>query len=138
MQGNGSSGGRGGGTCRWGHEHCASCELRCAMQPSLIDRMALMDGLSHLVPGTLARFGCHTLFLTLSGDQKSFDFRPRSSSDSYDRNMAFTELLTYTMEWHDANLPLGDFAVRMAKNAPSIVIGEWFAAVRFRRTGRRS
>ena len=42
------------------------------------------------------------------------------------------------MEWHDANLPLGDFAVKMAKNAPSIVIGEWFAAVRLRRTGRRS
>ena len=27
--------------------------------------------------------------------------------------------------------------VCMAKNAPSILIGEWFAAVRFRRTGRR-
>ena len=52
--------------------------------------------------------------------------------------MAFTELLTYTMEWNDANLPLGDFAVKMAKNVPSIVIGEWFAAVRLRRTGRRS
>ena len=42
------------------------------------------------------------------------------------------------MEWHDAVSPLGEFAVSRAKNAPSIVIAEGFAAERLRLTGESS
>ena len=109
-----------------------------ALHPSFMVRMALLEGVSDGIPGLSALLGCRALCLTWSSDQKSFEMRPRSSRDSYDRNIAFTELLTYTIERHDVVLPLGDFAMRTAKNAPSILIGERFAAVRLRRTGRKS
>jgi hypothetical protein len=52
--------------------------------------------------------------------------------------MAWTELLTYTIEWHDITLPLWGVVVIFAKNAPSMEIGERFAADRLRLTGRSS
>ena len=52
--------------------------------------------------------------------------------------MAWTELLTYTIEWHNITLPLWGVVVIFAKNAPSMEIGEWFAADRLRLTGRSS
>lgn len=44
----------------------------------------------------------------------------------------------YTIEWLDVVLPLGNVATSLAKNAPSIPMGERLAAVRLRRTGCRS
>ena len=43
VQGNGNSAGRGGGTVRWGHEHCASCCLLGAVQPLLMDLVVLIN-----------------------------------------------------------------------------------------------
>ena len=42
------------------------------------------------------------------------------------------ELLMYTIEWLDVVLPLGNVATSLAKNAPSIPMGERLAAVRLR------
>lgn len=39
---------------------------------------------------------------------------------------------------HDVTLPLRDFAVSMAKNTPSIEMGEWLAAHKLRLTGSKS
>ena len=42
--------------------------------------------------------------------------------------MSLTDLLTYTMLWHDAVPPLGNLVASVAKNAPSILMGERLAA----------
>lgn len=51
--------------------------------------------------------------------------------------MARTELLTYTMERQDVTRPPLQVIESLAKNAPSMVIGERLAADRLRLTGRR-
>ena len=53
--------------------------------------------------------------------------RPRLRSDSYDKYMSWTELLTYTMVQQDNSAPFGNLLVSLAKNAPSIEIGEHLA-----------
>lgn len=68
---------------------------------------------------------------------KPFARRPRLRSDSYDKYMSWTELLTYTMEQHDDSSPLGDFVVSLAKNAPSMEIGEPLAADKIKWLGYR-
>lgn len=72
---------------------------------------------------------------------KPFARRPRLRSDSYDKYMSWTELLTYTMERHDDSSPLGDFVslakVSLAKNAPSMEMGEQLAADKLKRMGYR-
>ena len=52
--------------------------------------------------------------------------------------MARTELLTYTMERQDVTRPPLQVVESLAKNAPSMDIGERLAADRLRLTGRRS
>ena len=52
--------------------------------------------------------------------------------------MAWTELLTYTMERHDETTPPLEVAESLAKKAPSTAMGERLAADMLRRTGRRS
>ena len=64
--------------------------------------------------------------------------RLRLSNNSYDRYMALTELLTYTIERLDVGLPFGNVAVSLAKKAPSSPTGERLAAARFSLTGCRS
>ena len=60
---------------------------------------------------------------------------PRFRRDSCERYMSLTELLMYTMLWHDAVPPLGDVVASVAKNAPSIRMGERLAADRLRLIG---
>ena len=60
---------------------------------------------------------------------------PRFRRDSCDRYMSLTELLMYTMLWHDAVPPLGNLVASVAKNAPSILMGERLAAYRLRLIG---
>lgn len=52
--------------------------------------------------------------------------------------MSRTELLTYTIERQVVSVPSRGAAVSLAKNAPSIAMGERLAAERLRLTGRRS
>ena len=52
--------------------------------------------------------------------------------------MAWTELLTYTMERQDVGLPLPEAVESLAKKAPSTAMGERLAADMLRWTGRRS
>ena len=52
--------------------------------------------------------------------------------------MAWTELLTYTMERQDETTPQSEVVESLAKKAPSTAMGERLAADILRRTGRRS
>lgn len=73
----------------------------------------------------------------LSIPRKPFARRSRLRSNLYDKYMSWTELLTYTMEQHDDSSPLGDFVVSLAKNAPSMEMGERLAADKLKRMGCR-
>ncbi len=68
----------------------------------------------------------------ISHDGMSRDRRPRFSRDSYNRYIFLTELLTYTMERQDIAVPLREGVLSLARNAPSIAIGEQLAADRLR------
>ena len=48
---------------------------------------------------------------------------PGLRSDSYDKYMSWTRLLTYTMELQDESAPFVDLLVSLARNAPSIEVG---------------
>ena len=103
MHGNGSSAGRLGVGSSWGHERVASYEVLEAMHPLLMDRSVLTVSDSCTVSEVLVSL----IWLSdFRDNEKIADRTPRLSSDSYDRYIDFTELLTYIMELHDSSLPL--------------------------------
>ena len=57
--------------------------------------------------------------LVLSSQEKSFSRSSSLSNDLYDRSIARTELLTYTMEGLDVSFPLREVTVSWAKKAPT-------------------
>ncbi len=135
--GKGSSVGRGGGTDRWGQEHVSLCARWCDQQPSLLGLMALMGG-GVCAALWVAGSGDSVHVFVISHDGKSRERKPRLSRDSYDRYISLTELLTYTMERQDIAVPLREVVLSLAKNVPSIAIGERLAADKLRLTVCRS
>ena len=89
------------------------------VQPSLMDRTALTGGGLRL-----ASAGSESLEWQPSlgmgvvlSDEKSLERTPRLSSESYDKYIAWTER-------HEVTSPLWGCVVSLAKNAPSIGMGE--------------
>ena len=136
VHGKGSLAGRNGVTSCWGQEHDTSLLALGVLQPSLKDLTSDVAGCTFLV-----LWGMSLLWFTplgLSAEVKICDRMPRFSRDSYDKYMALTELLTYTIDRHEDFSPFRDLAVSLAKNAPSIDILERFAAESLRLTGEKS
>ena len=99
VHGKGSLAGPNGVAARWGQEHDSSLLALGVLQPSLMDLTSDVAGCTFLVLWgmSLLRFTP----LGLSADVKICDRMPRFSRDSYDKYMALTELLTYTIDQHE-------------------------------------
>ena len=86
-----------------GHEHVASSEVLEAIHPLLMDRSVLTVSDS----STVSEVSVSLIWVSdFRDDEKMADRTPRLSSDSCDRYIDWTELLTYIMERHDSSLPL--------------------------------